>query len=293
MTFKLRALAGAAGGIALLAPLSVLAHGVAGDRVFPATLAVDDPAVSDEMTLPQVQLFKERDDDGRASRTRTYSAEYDKRITDDFGISVEDAYVDGPEGKGFDNAGIGAKYQLYRNDPHEILLAAGLDFDIGGTGRKQLSEDYSTATPEFFFGKGLGDLPDSVAYLRPFAVTGELGYSIPLHHNESDELNTGLTLQYSLPYLQQHVKDIGLPAPLDGVVPLVEFAFDTPVDHTDNHRTVGTINPGFIWMGKDMQFGLEAVLPLNHDSGQGVGVVGQVHIFFDDLLPKTLGRPIF
>jgi hypothetical protein len=42
------------GGIAasLLLSTPVLAHGVAGDRFFPATLAVDDPAVADELSLP-------------------------------------------------------------------------------------------------------------------------------------------------------------------------------------------------------------------------------------------------
>ena len=33
--------------------------------------------------------------------------------------------------------------------------------------------------PTFWFGKGFGDLPDSLKWLRPFAVTGQVGYAIP------------------------------------------------------------------------------------------------------------------
>jgi hypothetical protein len=41
-----------------------------------------------------------------------------------------------------------------------------------------------------------------------------------------------------------------------------------------------------------VQFGLEAVIPLNHASGHGVGVLAQLHFFLDDLFPQTLGRPL-
>ena len=36
----------------LLCATRTLAHTIVGDRVFPATLAIDDPGVNDELTLP-------------------------------------------------------------------------------------------------------------------------------------------------------------------------------------------------------------------------------------------------
>jgi hypothetical protein len=42
-----------------------------------------------------------------------------------------------------------------------------------------------------------------------------------------------------------------------------------------------------------MQFGLEAVIPVNRESGRGVGVIGQVHFYLDDIFPNTIGKPIF
>src|SRR5262249_4046252 len=97
---------------------------------------------------------------------------------------------------------------------------------------------------------------------------------------------------YSLPYLQQHVKDVGLPQPLSQIVPVVEFAMETPLNGEDQ-KTTGTINPGFIWSNESIQIGVEAVLPVNDASGDGVGARVQVHFFLDDILPGSLGRPIW
>src|SRR5260370_201145 len=41
-----------------LAPAAALAHGLAGKRFFPATLATDDPFVSDELSLPTIQRLR-------------------------------------------------------------------------------------------------------------------------------------------------------------------------------------------------------------------------------------------
>lgn len=36
-----------------------------------------------------------------------------------------------------------------------------------------------------------------------------------------------------------------------------------------------------------------AMLPINRSSGQGVGMLVQLHFFLDDIFPNTLGKPIF
>ena len=38
---------------------------------------------------------------------------------------------------------------------------------------------------------------------------------------------------------------------------------------------------------------LEAMIPINRDSGTSVGVIGQVHFFLDDIFPNSIGRPLF
>ena len=94
-------------------------------------------------------------------------------------------------------------------------------------------------------------------------------------------------------YLQGQVKDIGLRAPFDHLIPLIEFSFETPLDRGQDGETTGTINPGVIWAGKYFQVGAEAVIPINSHSGSDVGFIAQLHFYLDDLFPHTIGRPLF
>ena len=56
--------------------------------------------------------------------------------------------------------------------------------------------------------------------------------------------------------------------------------------------TTGTINPGLIWVGSYFQVGVEAIIPVNRDSGTGVGVLGQLHLYLDDIFPRSYGQPL-
>jgi hypothetical protein len=42
-----------------------------------------------------------------------------------------------------------------------------------------------------------------------------------------------------------------------------------------------------------LQFGVEAIIPVNSQSGTNVGVIAQLHIYLDDLFPRSIGKPIF
>ena len=98
---------------ASLLPLRAHAHAIAGDRVFPATLSIDDPGVSDEFNL-QYGHQRVPGDDGDQS-VNTLEAEWDKLITPNFAVSFGGTYVmqNNPTARGFDNFEVGAKYQIY------------------------------------------------------------------------------------------------------------------------------------------------------------------------------------
>jgi hypothetical protein len=50
------------GAAAAFAPLgSGQSHEIVGNRMFPATLAIDDPGVADELALPTLSAFKTGD----------------------------------------------------------------------------------------------------------------------------------------------------------------------------------------------------------------------------------------
>jgi len=67
---------------------SALAHCFVGPRFLPATLAIDDPCVADELSLPTV-AWSQTGDVPPATEW-DISAELSKRITEDLGISIGD-----------------------------------------------------------------------------------------------------------------------------------------------------------------------------------------------------------
>jgi len=302
------------GGVALLAGAvtgNAFAHGFAGKRFFPATLATDDPFVADELSLPTVSRRKTgANGDEPATLETDTSVDFTKRITPDFGLGLGATYLSlKPDGgdpqRGFDNLAANAKYQFYESDEHETILSIGADWDIGNTGAKRTGADsFSTVTPTVFFGKGFGDLPEGLKYLRPFALTGTAGVAIPTRASTAavDDsgnattvqnphvLNVGFAVEYSLLYLQSFVKDAGLPEPFNRMIPVVEIALQKPVDRGGG-PTTGTVNPGVLWAGRTMQYGLEAIIPVNGTGGK-TGVMFQIHFFLDDLFPRSIGKPL-
>jgi len=294
----------------MLIPALSQAHGTAGNRFFPTTFAVDDPFIGDEFSI---LLNRSKQSGNPPVRSTEINIDYSKRIVPNFGLEFHEAYMhqkfegDG-SAHGWENGGIGAKWQFLTNAPHELIMSIGADADLGGTGAHQVSESYSHIHPAIFFGKGLGDLPEAVNFLRPFAITGSLGPSFPTRsknvitdpdtgditmERNPITFNWGFTIQYSLMYLQQHVKDIGLPSPFKRMILVVEFPMQTNLSHDSKGLTTGTINPGVVWAGKFVEFGIAAQLPVNARSGKTVGVMGLIHLFVDDLFPKSIGGPIF
>jgi len=284
--------------VVLVQPLQPsYAHGFAGKRFFPATLSIDDPYVADEGDF-MVDHIKGPDEDGIQTGTTAYSFEYSKRLTSRFGLSVGGAYLHlNPDGaasaNGFDNFEFGAKYLLHVDPESETLMSAGVDLDAGGTGSRHVgAESFSQLTPTFFFGKGLGNLPESMRFLRPVAITGAVGVGFPTRGSEPRSVQWGFTLQYNLQYLQSFVKDVGMGTPFDRMIPIVEIPMQTCLDKGCGGDTTGTVNPGMLWFSHWGQVAVEAQIPVNKRTGSHAGFLVQVHFYLDDIFPQTLGKPI-
>jgi hypothetical protein len=286
----------AALGWLVLSPASALAHGVVGPRFFPATITTDDPFAADELALPTISVFRHREDGVQTAET-DYEMEYSKSIFPGLALSFDAGYVDarpdgGPSISGFDNIELTPILEIARSNEHEFIASAAFRWEIGGTGAHGIADSASSFTPTFLFGKGFGDLPDGMALLRPFAVTGTLGYVIPGRSDDPHTLSWGGAIEYSLLYLQSNVRDVGLGPVLSHVTPLVEFALDSPLDRHGG-ATTGTVNPGLLWSGQYVQLGLEAAIPVNHATGSNIGVTAQLHFYIDDIFPDSLGAPLF
>jgi hypothetical protein len=291
-------------------------HGFAGARFFPATLSTDDPFVSDELSLPTVSTIRTPEDGG--TRETDISVDISKRITPEFAIEIGDAFTvlnphEGRAANGFGNLELGGKYQLLKNGEHEVIVSIGVGVEVGGTGGRSVGADsFSTWAPGIFFGKGFGDLPTELRFLKPLALTGQVGIAIPTSastrsvtvdvqtgereteiERHPNVLEWGFALEYSVIYLQSQVQDMHLHAPFDRLIPLVEFPLETPLNRGAQGPTTGTINPGIIWAGKYFQVGVEAIVPINEHTGNNVSVIAQLHFFVDDLFPHSLGGPLF
>ncbi len=288
------------------APRPAVAHGFAGARFFPATLTTDDPFVADEASLPSLQTFHTGDSGG----TREFDVSFDiaRRLTTflDIELAIDEVNLFPHEGHnrtGFGNLELGSKFEFFMNEKHEAILSLGLDVTVGGTGSRLVGRDpFTTWSPGLFFGKGFGDLPASLPWLRPLALTGNISVDIPSSASTRSGdgvdrnpvvLETNFALEYSLVYLQHNVKDVGLKAPFDRLIPLVEAVISTPLDRGQSGQTTVSINPGVIWSGRYYQLGVEALIPANARSGSRVGVLAQLHFYLDDLFPSVFGHPLF
>ena len=294
------------GSVAILslagAPLAQ-AHAVAGDRVFVNTLLIDDPGVGDEANLP---IYSVTSPDGKSTVTNL-NFEYDKTITNSLGVFVGTNYDwitnDPNDNKkshgGWNDPYVQLKYRWILIPQHEFMSSVAIQQDFGRAGTTGIDRGYDTTIVSGYFGKGLGDIPFDP--IRPFAITGELSYNIPNAGYASgygglNYWTGGLTLQYSIPYLQSQIKDYGLPLVLANLTPLVELGWGSAAAGSafrpTGNPTTFQLGTGAVWTGDDYSLSTELLWPLNGASGHGLGVIGQFHLYFDDLFPNTLGKPL-
>jgi hypothetical protein len=293
-----RALVGAlAGAIGLFWLAPAFAHAVCGDRIFPATLGIDDPGVGDELALP---TLTELPQNGDGAREFDASFSYTKTIFPGFGLSVSDGPTWlKPGGYGWGDLDTEAKDNVFCLQQFELMGSVGLDMTWGHTGTANMTSPFNTYSPVLDIGKGFGDLPTSLNALRPLAATFELSDTVPGQAwtngaQNSSSLNWGFTVQYSLPYYNSHIAEIDNDV-FKHIVAVTEFTFSRPIANftPGSNLTTGTIQPGLIYISDTWQIAAEAIIPINGSSGKGIGAVAELHFFLDDIFPDSLGRPIF
>ncbi len=265
--------------VVMLYAAPLWAHGVVGKRFFPASLAVHDPFPADEMTLFAPSYIK---DPGGKEISSHF--EIQKLLSLNMGISIGLGYLneeESPMEKGFNYPEIAITYAMSRSPEHEFIASTALGLH---------SEPYrSNIVPAFLFGKGLGNLPDPLSYLRPFALTGSVSLFTPMGKRNGNpeelasRLEYGLVIEYSIPYLQSFVKDAGIPRPFNKMFPIIELTYENPISGPDARKGTGFLNPGIVWAGKYVACGIEAKIPLNDRTGDHVGVAGLIHLFLDDI----------
>ena len=296
----------------LMACGPVHAHGIAGNRFFVGTLTFDDPAVADEAIVPDFSTLNQPTEGGRAVDNR-FDWSFTRLLTPVLQMQVDSGWIHRDwataRTSGFATTDVGIKSEIYRNNQHEMLVSAGILWGIGHSGAQAVGADEpNSIQPGVFFGKGFGDLPEGLAWLRPFAVTGAfvdelpfgttttaLGINAPSGKLQSvfvptvETLHWGLSVQYSTYYLTSRFTG-GPPTdePLNQFLPLVEFSFDTPRGQT----TAATMNPGVAYVAVAWQLAAEVIVPLNRQGGSSAGFRAQLLFFLDELIPTLFDKPL-
>src|SRR6202049_3676408 len=263
------------GFLFLIATCSEGSAAYVGDRFFPSTLAPTVPPPADFYKPP---YFVELPDTA-TTREIDVPTTYSRLITKDWSVfftetfrSIEQANTG--TRSGFDNFVIGTQYQLYTNPEHQFVFTIGGTAAIGGTGAPGIASSFSTLTPTIYIGKGFGDLPDSLAWLRPLTVSGTVAVAVPTESFTLTSLGTinrpsadagaftslsplppgpttlaetvnpkilqlGFALEYSLVTNQYTGPNRTGTRYAEGWVPLVEFTTATPLNGPLAGRTTG------------------------------------------------------
>ena len=270
-----------------LLPAAANAYTAAGDRTFSANLLLPQIAPSDAFWGT---VASQATTSGQQTQV---NGTYGKTITERLGIQLEDGLSRIRGTTGGQNFDALLQYEAVLAPEHEFVLSFQIDHEFGGTGNTHAGAARQGATqPGMTFGKGLGDLPIDV--LRPLAITGFAGYQVG-EGTRPNVVNAGFSLQYSMPYLVSKVADPGLPAFVAGLTATVELWLTTPASRGTGGSRRLTVAPGVSYgAGEGWELGIEALIPTSRAPGTGLGVIAQVVVQLDYLLPDSLlGRPLF
>jgi hypothetical protein len=286
----------AALGMIALPPHRAFAHGVLGDYIFLEPIVTQDPTPANELDIAPSWV--------KTSTANNYSlgssfekvlwidSEYMPRISAGAGSSW--SYVAPYEGKnfnGFGNLTMFAKYAFYYSVEHEFLMSFALQLNTPLGSPNIQGENHTSLGPVFLWEKAFGDLPNSplLQYLRPFGVQSDFGYVPALNGHTNHHMFADAIVEYSLPYLSNNVKDIGLRAPLRNMFLFNEINYDQLITGPPG-QTFPTLlaTPGIAYVSYHYELSVATQFALNKATrpGNHAAVLALLDIFYDSLLPR-------
>lgn len=284
----------------------IAAHGVVGKRMFVKPLFTTDANVKNELDLPAAEFRVQPDGTRRVIGFSLEKALYPHRLS----VAVEEGWINRHRAverdnlSGWDNLGLGLKWEAFVNIPHEFVLSPAVFFTLP-TSATKITPHQTTALPMLAYGKGLGDA--GIWWLRPLAIQGDAGFQSSLSGPHTREFVYDDVLMYSLPYLNRWVRDADQNFSLEdnlrrgfsagaffgNLYPYVEFNASTALGTPGG--TYSALRPGILWMGKYAEVSVAADIPLRIPGAgpqpQHSGVVVLVDWFLDDILPQLSWTP--
>jgi hypothetical protein len=283
--------------LATAMPTAAFAHGVVGDYIFLEPLITQDPTPANELDILAPSWV-------RSSDANTYNIGFsmekvlylDENYVPRFSVGASNSwshvspFADRSR-QGFGDLTLFGKYSFYYSLEHEFMLtiAAQLQLPAGNTPIE--AQSHTSLGPVFLWEKGMGDLPNwsALKYLRPFGVQSDFGYVPALGGHTSHHMFADTVIEYSLPYLSNNVRDIGLKSPFRNLFLFNEFNYDQLITGPSG-QTFPTIlaTPGIAYVGYHFELSLGTQFALNNASRPGThaAVLGLLDIFYDSIIPR-------
>ena len=273
------------------------AHGVVGDYIFLEPLITDDGTPANEMDIVEPNWNR-----NSGGRTFSIGSSIEKLLGTDaehlprFSIGGGSTWIyqspkQGPNVSGFDVLTLFAKYAFLIIPEHEFLLSAKAVLQLPTGNPDVTSQQHTSLGPELVEEKALGDLPNTplLKLLRPIGFQADVGYLPALGGHTSHHMFADGMIEYSLPYLSNNVKDIGLKWPLRNMFLFNEFNYDQLIKGPPR-QTFPTIlaTPGIAYIGYRFEISVGTQFALNQASvpGTHAAVLGLLDIFYDSIIPQ-------
>jgi len=271
------------------------AHGVVGERSFIEPFITEDVNPKNEFVIARPQWTE-----GNDAKTFGLGFGLEKKLADTFSITLDGEWDsvsplprDEPQATGFNNLGITLKQAFFINPEHEAIASAAVEATAPVGSAKVGAEQDWFFKPFLLYGKGFGDLPKSLNFLRPLAVQGDIGFEIGIDPARTTILDYNMAWQYSIPYLQSSVYDLGWGWPFSDLIAVTEFNFEHGVHGEDSGQARYFTTPGVVYMDRFVEIGVAGRFPLTVQAHQEInwGVIGIVDLFIDDIFPATKWQP--
>ncbi|MGH7916251.1 MAG: hypothetical protein ACREQE_02190, partial [Candidatus Binataceae bacterium] len=186
------------------------------------------------------------------------------------------------------------KCAFIESPEHELALGFGADFFLPTGTPAAGAPTHVTAGPDFLWDKGMGDLPLSLKYLRPFAIQGESGFLFEWSGANRRAPFTNVALSYSLDYLNRYVRDFELRPSLRYMVPFIELNYLQTVRGEEGRTGPDVrLTPGLAYMNYYFEVALGTQIALTHTARNNdeAAAIALVDIFLGHVFPATKWTP--
>jgi len=236
---------------------------------------------------------------GSVDRTQNGESLYlEKTISPDSSFSLFAGYQrleqEGETTIGFTNLSLAYKHVLISIPQHEFMLSIAPEAEVPVGNRSVGSESHARAGFDLIFAKGLGDVADSIALLRPAALEGDIGWEGKVSGARDDLVAATAEIEYSLGYLDENVASFSVTHALRNLTPHLDFDY---AQYMDAHRNSTVpdfeLTPGVAWLNSRFEVNLGVQVALNHASSSSgaVAFVWLVGVSFDQIVPALGWTP--